>query len=161
MTDHDQTPVTGRTDRAVAHRPSPALDDKTTDHERDIEEIKRIISDVEIGFNSNDPGLSVEHFARNGSAVDVAGALLSGREALLEANREGLPGPLRDQFARFEVGDVIFLRPDVAVTHKRAWATTVDGEPKVAGHSMIALYVFVREDGRWWIAARQNTLVAS
>jgi hypothetical protein len=37
----------------------------------------------------------------------------------------------------------------------------VDGEPKVAGHSMIALYVFVREDGRWWIAARQNTLVAS
>ena len=29
------------------------------------------------------------------------------------------------------------------------------------GHAMIALYVFVKEDGDWWVAARQNTLVPS
>jgi uncharacterized protein (TIGR02246 family) len=55
---------------------------------------------------------------------------------------------------------VKFLRPDVAVAHKRATATTQDGEPLDVGHAMIALYVLVREDGRWWVAARQNTLVS-
>jgi hypothetical protein len=45
---------------------------------------------------------------------------VSGLDALLEANRTGLAGPLGEQYAR---------------------------------------YVLVREDGRWWIAARQNTLV--
>ncbi len=53
------------------------------------------------------------------------------------------------------------MRPDVAVAHKRAWATTtVDGEPTDADRSMIALYVLVKEDCRWRVAARQNTMVA-
>ncbi len=76
--------------------------------------------------------------------------LVSGRDALLGANRRGLPGPLR----------VEYMRPDVAVAHKRARAATVDGEPIGADQSMIALYVLVKEDGRWRVAARQNTLVA-
>jgi uncharacterized protein (TIGR02246 family) len=84
---------------------------------------------------------------------------LTGRDALLEANRTGLAGFLRDQFARYEVADITFLRPDVAVAHKHAWATTPDGELLDVGHTMIALYVLVKEDQRWWIAARQNTLV--
>jgi uncharacterized protein (TIGR02246 family) len=120
-----------------------------------------VIADVEVGFNANDPDLAVAHFARNASAVSVGGAHVAGHEALLEAHRSGLAGPLRDQYARYEVADVTFLRPDVAVVHKRAVATTPEGEPIDVGHSMIALYVLVRERGRWWIAARQNTLVAS
>ena len=56
---------------------------------------------------------------------------------------------------------MVFVRPDVAVAHKRARATTADGEPIDTDQSMIALYVFVKEDGRWWVAARQNTMVAS
>lgn len=137
------------------------MNETTTDHERDAEAIKRIIADIERGFNTKDPDLSVEHFAQNASAVNVAGVRLSGRDALLDANRRGLAGPLRDQFARYEVGDVVFLRPDMAIVHKRAWATTVDGEPIEVAHSMIALYVLVKEDELWWVAARQNTLVAS
>jgi hypothetical protein len=35
------------------------------------------------------------------------------------------------------------------------------GEPIDVGHSMVALYVLVKEDGRWWVAARQNTPVAT
>ena len=73
-----------------------------TDHERDVEAIERIISDIETGFNTNDPDLSVEHFTENATAVSVAGALVSGRDALLDANRRGLSGPLRDQYARYK-----------------------------------------------------------
>ncbi len=67
-------------------------------------------------------------------------------------------GSLGDRYGRRRV---FVLRPDVAIAHKRAWATTADGEPMEVAHSMIALYVFVKEDGRWWVAARQNTMVAS
>jgi uncharacterized protein (TIGR02246 family) len=138
---------------------NPIVEDTTRDHGDDIAAIRQVIADIETGFNANDPELLVAHFTRNGSAVSVAGVLLSGREEMLEASRAGLAGPLRDQYARYELGDVTFLRPDVAVAHKRAWAIDAEGEPIDVDHTMIALYVLVREDGRWWVAARQNTMV--
>jgi uncharacterized protein (TIGR02246 family) len=125
----------------------------------DIAAIAGVIADVETGFNTKDAELSVAHFAPDATAVSVTGALVAGRDELLEAHRAGYAGPLRDQYARYELGDVTFLRPDVAVVHKRATATTREGEPIDVGHAMIALYVLVREEGRWLVAARQNTLV--
>ena len=131
------------------------------DHDADRTAIHRIVSDIETGFNTNDADLLVTHFTDDGTAVNVGGTLLAGREAMLEASRTGLAGPLRDQYARYELGEITFLGPDVAIAHKRAMATTAAGEPLEVGHSMIALYAFVRDDGRWRVAARQNTLVAS
>jgi uncharacterized protein (TIGR02246 family) len=131
------------------------------DRIEDIAALRRVIADIETAFNRNDPELLVAHFTADGTAVDVRGRLLAGRAAMLEAARAGLAGPLRDQFARYELGDVTFLGPDVALAHKRATATAVDGTPQDVGHAMIALYVFVREDGAWRVAARQNTLVAA
>jgi uncharacterized protein (TIGR02246 family) len=138
---------------------APTIEDTSVDHQHDLAAIRDVIADVEAGFNTNDPNLSVAHFADNASSVNVVGAQLTGRDALLEANRTGLAGFLSDQFARYDVVDVTFLRPDVAVAHKHATATTSDGEPLDAGHAMIALYVLVKQDHRWWITARQNTLV--
>jgi uncharacterized protein (TIGR02246 family) len=126
----------------------------------DVAAIASVIADIETGFNTKDPELSVAHFTPDATAVSVAGTLIAGREALLEAHRAGYAGPLRDQYARYELADVTFPRPDVAIAHKRAWATTADGEPLDVGHAMIALYVLVREDGRWLVAARQNTVVS-
>jgi uncharacterized protein (TIGR02246 family) len=138
---------------------APTIEDASVDHREDVTAIRSVIADVEAGFNTKDPDLSVAHFAENASSVNVVGVQLTGREALLEANRAGLAGFLSDQFARYEVADITFLRPDVAVAHKHAWATTPDGELLDVGHAMIALYVLVKEDHRWWITARQNTLV--
>jgi len=129
--------------------------------QQDVAAIEQVIADIEKGFNTNDPELSVEHFTDDATTVNVGGALASGRDALLEAHRAGFAGPLRDQYARYELDDVAFLRPDVAVAHKRARATDAGGEPIDVGHAMIALYVFVKDDGRWRVAARQNTLVQS
>ena len=129
--------------------------------QQDVAAIEQVIADIEKGFNTNDPELSVEHFTDDATTVNVGGALASGRDALLEAHRAGFAGPLRDQYARYELDDVAFLHPDVAVAHKRARATDAGGEPIDVGHAMIALYVFVKDDGRWRVAARQNTLVQS
>ncbi|MPY95999.1 MAG: SgcJ/EcaC family oxidoreductase [Acidimicrobiia bacterium] len=143
---------------AATTRP-PRVQDSTTDHDRDLAAITQVIADIETGFNTKDQALSVAHFAENASGVSVAGVQVSGYDALLEAHRAGLAGALRDQFARYELADLVFVRPDVAIAHKRAWATTSDGDPIDVDHAMVALYVLVKEAGRWWVVARQNTLV--
>ena len=119
-----------------------------------------MIADIETGFNTKDPELAIAHFAPDATAVGVNGRQIEGHDALLEAHRAGFAGPLRDQYARYELAAVSFPRPDVALAYKRAHAIEQDGTPIDVGHAMIALYVLVRDDGRWRVAARQNTLVS-
>ena len=120
-----------------------------------------MIADIETGFNTKDPELSVAHFTDDGWAVGVSGVRTAGRAALLESHRAALAGPLRDQYARYRVGEVNLVRADVAIAQKYAAATDRDGRPLDLDHVMIALYVLVREGGCWRVAARQNTLVAA
>lgn len=84
---------------------------------------------------------------------------MTGIDALHEAAVAGLSGFLREQYVRYEVSDVSLLGPNVAVAYKSAQATDPDGEPLGVGHAMVAMYVLVKVRDRWWIAARQNTLV--
>jgi uncharacterized protein (TIGR02246 family) len=138
--------------------PTPVIED-TSNHEEDIAAITQIIADTQTAYNTNDAELLTKHFARNGSAVNIMGVRTAGWEALLEANRQGLAGFLRDQYVRYEISDLLFVRPDVAIVGKHARATTKDGELIDIDHVMVAVYVMVKQDGRWWIVTRQNTLV--
>lgn len=138
----------------------PHIEDTSADHAPDVDAIRGVIADVEKGFNDNDAELLVEHFAQNASAVAVSGAQVDGRDAMLTVSRAALAGPLRDEHARYELADVLFVRPDIAVAHKHARAVDAGGDPIDVGHAMSALYVLVRERGRWWVVARQNTLVS-
>jgi hypothetical protein len=72
-------------------------------------------------------------------AVGATGVRMAGRRVLAAA-RSGLPGPLRDQFARYELVDVTSPRPDVALAHKQARAVIADGAPLDVGHTMSALH---------------------
>jgi uncharacterized protein (TIGR02246 family) len=53
--------------------------------------------------------------------------------------------------SRFEVVSVLAPAPGVVVTHIRRQALAADA------FSEMALYVLVERDGRWWLAAAQNT----
>jgi uncharacterized protein (TIGR02246 family) len=139
----------------------PPLIEDPADHESDVLAIKGIVADVETGFNTNDADLLTAHFAHNGSGVTATGVQLDGRDVLHAANVQGVQGFLRDQYVKYEVTDIVFLRADVAVAHKIATATDPDGVPIDVGHAMVGLYVLVKEQGRWWIAARQNTLAGA
>lgn len=137
----------------------PTVADTSVDHTADIAAIEQIIGNVETAYNTNDAELMTADFTANAAVVNAAGALMTGRDALLEANRRGLAGFLKNEYVRYEVIDITFLRPDVAFAHKVARATTSEGELIDLDHAMIALYVLVKENGRWWTAARQNTLI--
>ncbi|MEU2034521.1 hypothetical protein [Nocardia amamiensis] len=55
--------------------------------------------------------------------------------------------------SRFEVVATLAPAPGVVVTQIRRQATDADG------FSEMAMYVLVERDGRWWLAAAQNTPV--
>lgn len=121
--------------------------------------IRAIVADVQTAFNTNDPVLMNAHFAADASVVTAMGKRVTGIDALRRAAEEGMAAALRDEFVRYVVTDIRFIRPDVALAYKEATATDADGEPIELDHSMVALYVLVKDDGRWLVAARQNTLV--
>lgn len=137
----------------------PVIADDSVDHAADRAAIEAIIARVEQAYNTNDAELMVQDLAANAVVGNAVGMLQHGRAAVLEASRAGLAGFLKDEYVRYEVTDIGFLRPDVAIAHKAARAVTAEGAPIDVDPAMIALYVLVKQDGRWWVAARQNTLV--
>lgn len=130
-----------------------------TDHSEDIRAIRSVVADVELGLNTKDVELAAGHFADDALVINATGGVVSGSEAIVDAHHTAFAGFLKDQHVRYEVGDVMFLRPDVAVALKHARATDVTDQLIDPDPAMRALYVLVREGGRWWIAARSNTLV--
>ncbi|WP_067830281.1 SgcJ/EcaC family oxidoreductase [Nocardia inohanensis] len=143
----------------TANIQAPIVEDRTVDHDADIAAIRQLIANVETGYNTNDPELMTADFTANAAVVNAVGTLMTGYDTLLAANTAGLAGFLKDEYVRYEITDITFLRPDVAIAHKVARATTAAGELIDRDPAMIALYVLVKQDGRWWTAARQNTLI--
>ena len=67
--------------------------------------------------------------------------------------------------SRYTIESLGFLTPDVACAHVRRVGLDGKGHPldfSKAADAIVqemALYVLVRREGRWWIAAAQNTPV--
>ncbi|MEU3273348.1 SgcJ/EcaC family oxidoreductase [Saccharomonospora sp. NPDC006951] len=138
---------------------SPVVRGQGTD--ADIAALKKVIEDTETAYNTNDAELMTKHFATEASVVNAVGKRIVGRDALLASNQQGLTGFLKDQYVRYDIAEIHFVRPDVALVHKQARATTSSGELIDKDPAMLALYVLEKQDGQWWIVVRQNTLVPS
>lgn len=75
----------------------------------------------------------------------------------MSPRRAAVPCDQRQGRAHVRLGCV---RPDVALAPKHAWATDPSGEVLDPDPAMVAIYVMVKHEQRWWIAARANTIVA-
>lgn len=138
---------------------APVIEDTSVDHATDRAAIERIIGRVETAFNTNDAELLVSDLAQNALVGNAVGMLAEGRDVVLAASEAGFGGFLKDQYVRYDIKSIVFPQPNMALTHKVARETTADGELVDVEPAMIALYVLVKEDGRWWVVARQNTLI--
>lgn len=122
--------------------------------------IAAVVAEAERAFGTADPDLLVASMAADVVVVGADGARVCGRDAVLARARAGFAGPWRGQHARYVPARIGVAGPDVAIVHTDAHATDADGTPRDVGHSMATLWVLARRDGRWWVVARQDTLVS-
>ncbi|CRK55975.1 hypothetical protein [Alloactinosynnema sp. L-07] len=85
------------------------------------------------------------------------GKRLIGRDEIAAFTRKVLPGAMTELLPSYEVEHVLFLRPDVAAVKVRQRYLDADG--RQVGSAGSPLYVMTEEDGRWRLAACQNTEV--
>jgi len=87
------------------------------------------------------------------------GRFLDGRAEIEAFTRTVLPGAMTESTQTYEVVKVLFIRPDIAAVKVRQRYVTLDGAPIEQAPQGSPTYVMAKEDGRWVLAAAQNTVV--
>jgi uncharacterized protein (TIGR02246 family) len=129
------------------------------------EAVTDLVAELQAGYDEQDADISNRHFASDILWVSPFGATVDHFEALhaihVRLKEQGRGGPS----SRFEIVNVLSPAPDVAVAQVRRQALDPDGQPvepsddTTSSFSEMALYVLVRREGTWWLAAGQNTPV--
>jgi uncharacterized protein (TIGR02246 family) len=122
--------------------------------EAEIEAIERVVAALEHAQQYERPDEFAGLFRPDAIWTTGHGKRLTGRDEIAAFTHQVLPGAMKDATATYEVVHVLFIRPDVAAVKVRQRLVTVEGESEGT-----PLYVMARDDGRWRIAAGQNTEV--
>jgi uncharacterized protein (TIGR02246 family) len=127
--------------------------------------VAQFVQELQTGWDDHDAGVSNRRFAADVAWGSPFGATVSGYEELHAIHERlkqaGRGGP----DARFQILRVLVPTPDVAVAQVRRQAVDDRGKPieptdgTNGAFSETALYVLVRRDDSWWLAAGQNTII--
>jgi PPOX class F420-dependent enzyme/OxyR family protein/uncharacterized protein (TIGR02246 family) len=133
--------------------------------QRANEAVADLVGQLQAGWDQHDADITNAHFADDILWGGPFGATLEGYEQLhaihVRLKQQGRGG----HWSRYEVVRVLAPAPDVAVAQVRRVALDPAGHPleptsDISGpFSEMALYVLVRREGTWWLAAGQNTLI--
>lgn len=154
----DLPPVPGEPEAA---RPSLGTDDGAA--QRANQAVAELVKELQAGWDQHDADITDRHLASDILWGSPFGAALQGYEKLhdihVSLKHQVRGGPS----SRFEIVGVLAPAPDIAVAQVRRVALDPDGHPlepasDVTGaFSEMALYVLVRRERTWWLAAGQNT----
>ncbi len=118
--------------------------------------IRRVVKQVEDGWNAHDGKAFAASFASDADYVVVNGERVTGRLAIEKGHAAIFTTIYRNSHNAGTVKSIRFLRPDVAVVHVE-WNLefSAGGETK-KGHAINTM-VMTKDGGNWSIAAFQNT----
>jgi uncharacterized protein (TIGR02246 family) len=125
--------------------------------------IAAFVSELQQGWDQRDAAISNRHFAADVAWGSPYGATVHGYDQLhaihTRLKQQGTGGAA----SRYEIKRAFAVSDDVIVAHVARYALDSEGRPIEPGSdttgtfSEMALYVLVRRDGTWWLAAGQNT----
>ena len=119
---------------------------------RGVAGVEAIVAELQAGLEAGDADIYNRHFVDDVMWGSPYGATVDGYDSLHAVHRRlhrvGLGGG-----SRYEPVRVLAVAPEVALAQVRRRALEDDG------FSEMALYVLVRRDGDWWLAAGQNTII--
>jgi uncharacterized protein (TIGR02246 family) len=138
----------------------PALDVASAEAR---EAVNVFAAGLQSGHDRRDADILNRQFAADVAWGSPYGALIDGYDQLhpfhVDFQRSGGGKPA----FRYQVRHVLALSDDVVVAHIARLALGADDEPLPPStdpdhpFSEMAMYVLVRRDGQWWLAAGQNT----
>lgn len=118
--------------------------------------VNQLLADLQGGLDSADADRYDAPFAADVLWGSPYGATLAGIDDLLAVHRSLMAAGAAPP-SRFEVVQLRAPAPGVALAHIRRQALDEPGE----GFSEMALYALVEREGRWWLAAAQNTPITA
>lgn len=115
--------------------------------------VGQFVAELQTGLDAHDAETYNRHFADDVLWGTPFGEFVAGYDELHPIHRRmqatGVGGR-----SRYEIVRVLAPADDVALGLVRRVALDPDAE---AGFDEMALYVLIRRDGTWWLAAGQNT----
>ena len=125
--------------------------------------VDAFVAELQAGVDGGDAQVYNNHFADDVLWGSPFGATVGGYDTLHAIHRRLFAAAVAGPRSRYEKVAVGAPAPDVAVAQVRRAALTADGTPvpieQDSPFSEMALYVLVRRDGQWWLAAGQNTII--
>lgn len=134
----------------------PVLDDNPAARAAAAEAVERLVAGLQDGLERSDADVYDRQFASDVLWGSPYGATVRGY-AELNPIHHWLMAARTAPRSRYEVVQLISPVPGVAVAHVRREDLAHD---KGSGFSEMAMYVLVERDGRWWLAAGQNTPIS-
>ena len=125
--------------------------------------VRAFAAGLQAGYDHRDAEQLNRQFAADVIWVSPYGTLVSGYDQLHSIHVRFQQQPKKGPAFRYEVRHVLSVSEDVIVAHIARLALSPDGVPlpphldPVQPFSEMAMYVLVRRDGQWWLAAGQNT----
>lgn len=128
----------------------------------DLEAINDVVATIERTQRSELVEEFLELFGDRAIWTTGGGVRLVGLPAIRTFTERVLPGAMTNlQGTTYRVTHVEFLRPDVAAVQVDQVYADNEGAPLAENAEGAPLYVMVKDDGRWRLAACQNTPVAT
>jgi uncharacterized protein (TIGR02246 family) len=125
--------------------------------------VRDFVAGLQAGHDQRDADLLNGQFARDVVWGSPYGALVEGYEQLHPIHVNFQKDAAEKPQARYEVRHVLAISGDVVVAHVARLILGTDAQPLPPSDdddrpfSELAMFVLVRHDGRWWLAAGQNT----